>query len=163
MSTTTIQLKLTKPELTDPADITTLNQNWDRIDQEIWYLKDDLYYNIPHIVNKSPVFPGEGWQWRKWSDGTAECWYSRTVNASIDSALDVIYSNTGAVSAVSYPFTFTDIPCETVHLTGDQGYVWLASNASNTPSQTGNYSLCSNGHKPSYNYKINYYVIGRWK
>jgi 6-pyruvoyl-tetrahydropterin synthase len=34
MSTTTNNLKLIKPELTDPADITKLNENWDKIDQE---------------------------------------------------------------------------------------------------------------------------------
>lgn len=150
-------------KLTDPADITSLNYNWDMIDNAIGSLEDDVYNNIPRIVNWSSGSPTEGWQWRKWSDGTAECWYSRTVNAAINSESDVIYANAGAVTAINYPFAFTDIPCETVHLTGDQGSVWLASNASNTTSKTGNYSICSSGHRPSYNYKINYHVIGRWK
>lgn len=35
MSTTTANLGLIKPELTDPADITQLNQNWDIIDAEM--------------------------------------------------------------------------------------------------------------------------------
>lgn len=35
MSTTTTNLGLVKPELTDPADITMMNQNWDKIDEEI--------------------------------------------------------------------------------------------------------------------------------
>ena len=35
MSTTTINLGLLKPELTDPADITQMNQNWDKIDTEL--------------------------------------------------------------------------------------------------------------------------------
>jgi hypothetical protein len=34
MSTTTSNLKLLKPELTDSADITAYNENWDKIDQE---------------------------------------------------------------------------------------------------------------------------------
>ena len=33
MSTQTTNLKLIKPELTDPADITVLNTNWDKIDE----------------------------------------------------------------------------------------------------------------------------------
>lgn len=35
MSTTTDKLGLIKPELTDPADITALNVNWDKLDEEI--------------------------------------------------------------------------------------------------------------------------------
>lgn len=33
MSTTTENLKLIKPELSDPANITATNKNWDKIDQ----------------------------------------------------------------------------------------------------------------------------------
>lgn len=35
MSTTTTNLDLIKPALTDPADITMLNSNWDKIDKHI--------------------------------------------------------------------------------------------------------------------------------
>lgn len=35
MSTTTKNLKLIKPELTDTADITAMNQNWDEIDEHL--------------------------------------------------------------------------------------------------------------------------------
>lgn len=35
MSTTTANYKLIKPALTDPADITALNQNWDTIDSKL--------------------------------------------------------------------------------------------------------------------------------
>lgn len=35
MSTTTANFKLFKPELSDPADITELNANWDKIDNEL--------------------------------------------------------------------------------------------------------------------------------
>lgn len=35
MSTTTPNLGLIKPELSDPANITALNANWDKIDEEI--------------------------------------------------------------------------------------------------------------------------------
>lgn len=35
MSTTTANLALVKPELTDPADITATNVNWDTIDAEL--------------------------------------------------------------------------------------------------------------------------------
>lgn len=35
MSTTTEKLGLVKPELSDPADITTTNENWDKIDETL--------------------------------------------------------------------------------------------------------------------------------
>lgn len=35
MSTTTTNFKFFKPELTDPADITELNENWDKVDAEL--------------------------------------------------------------------------------------------------------------------------------
>lgn len=43
MSKTTTNLKLIKPELTDAADITTYNSNWDTLDNEFRRLDDDLY------------------------------------------------------------------------------------------------------------------------
>ena len=39
MGTTTTNLNLFKPELTDPADITRLNPNWDKLDKEIQAIK----------------------------------------------------------------------------------------------------------------------------
>ena len=43
MSTTTTKFGLVKPELTDPADITKLNPNWDTIDEELGKLVDANY------------------------------------------------------------------------------------------------------------------------
>lgn len=42
MSKTTQNLNLIKPELTDPADITVLNENWDKIDSLISCGTEDL-------------------------------------------------------------------------------------------------------------------------
>lgn len=42
MSTTTKNLKLFKPELSDVADITKMNPNWDKIDSEIKGLTNKL-------------------------------------------------------------------------------------------------------------------------
>ncbi len=40
MSTLTTNYKLVKPDLTDPADITAMNDNWDKIDANLKSLKD---------------------------------------------------------------------------------------------------------------------------
>lgn len=43
MSTTTFNYGLVKPDLSDAADITAFNQNWDKIDKELNSNKDGLY------------------------------------------------------------------------------------------------------------------------
>ena len=40
MSTTTANYGLIKPELTDPADITELNENWEKIDTKLKELSE---------------------------------------------------------------------------------------------------------------------------
>lgn len=42
MSTTTTNLGLFKPDLTDRADITKFNENWDKIDAELKNLNDKI-------------------------------------------------------------------------------------------------------------------------
>jgi hypothetical protein len=54
MSTTTLNLNLYKPELTDVADITAMNENWDKIDEVLGGLKNPQY--IQHTLLAS------GWE-----------------------------------------------------------------------------------------------------
>lgn len=68
MSTTTTKYKLFKPELSDPADITKMNPNWDIIDAELSQ-KATLGYDgkilpeqLPEKVNSFEVkVPTTGW------------------------------------------------------------------------------------------------------
>lgn len=56
MSTTTPNLSLVKPELTDTADITAMNGNWDIIDTELKKSNDHIVdKNNPHGVTKEQV------------------------------------------------------------------------------------------------------------
>lgn len=47
MGTTTTNLGLFKPALTDPADITQLNNNWDKVDSEIKRKADLIDGKVP--------------------------------------------------------------------------------------------------------------------
>ena len=47
MSTTTPNYSLVKPDLTDPADITAMNENWDKIDEELKKHTDDFNSYAP--------------------------------------------------------------------------------------------------------------------
>lgn len=42
MSTTTTNFNLIKPELTDLADITAFNNNWDEIDKQLKNVKEQV-------------------------------------------------------------------------------------------------------------------------
>lgn len=52
------------------------------------------------------------WKWKKWSDGTAEC-YGQTSNASaaVTTGWGNIFVRDGGILSVAYPFTFTSISC----------------------------------------------------
>lgn len=162
---TTNQLGLLKPELTDPADITVLNENWDNLDNTLTQYDTKLtsLTNMAGIASYSTGSPSQTWQWRKWNNGIAECWYTRVISTNIAAADGALYSNVGGAATIQYPFTFIETPCETVSLAGATGSVWLATNAPNTNTQTGNYLMCSTQQKGITEYRINYYVIGRWK
>ena len=45
MSKTTTNFNLIKPELTDPADITAMNENWDKIDEQLKKLESGGGYS----------------------------------------------------------------------------------------------------------------------
>jgi hypothetical protein len=51
MSTKTSNLGLIKPELTDPADITAMNENWDKIDRTLGELKNPQYVDYTLLAS----------------------------------------------------------------------------------------------------------------
>ncbi len=51
MSQSTTNYNLTKLELTDPADITALNSNWDSLDATIKRLEDNNSISNTEITN----------------------------------------------------------------------------------------------------------------
>jgi len=53
MSTTTPNLGLIKTELTDVADITVLNQNWDKIDEELQKQATKITYGTEDLTADS--------------------------------------------------------------------------------------------------------------
>jgi hypothetical protein len=121
---------------------------------------------VPSIVEQGTNYTG--WTYRKWSDGTAECWYSKTVSAKINTATGNGYGS-GAVSGsnVSFPITFIAIPTILVSLTptGTTTPAYLTpSSTAATTEQTGTYQLNSmSSDSTTRNYIINYEVRGKWK
>jgi hypothetical protein len=122
--------------------------------------------SVPSIVEQGTNYTG--WTYRKWSDGTAECWYSKKVSAKINTATGNGYGS-GAVSGsnVSFPITFIAIPTILVSLTptGTTTPAYLTpSSTAATTEQTGTYQLNSmSSDSTTRNYIINYEVRGKWK
>lgn len=60
MSTTTPNLGLVKPELTDMADITAMNANWDKIDEEVTKQASKIVYGTDELTpGSSPLETGK--------------------------------------------------------------------------------------------------------
>lgn len=107
------------------------------------------------------------WKYRKWSDGTAECWGKRTGTMGAFTAWGSIFSQN--IDAVNYPsglFIEAPIVQADVYSAGlnfvsgtnpDNG----AATASKTPNITLVRGTSATGS--SYPYVVDYYAIGRWK
>lgn len=60
MSTTTSNYGLYKPELTDPADITAMNKNWDQIDEELQKQATKITFGTTELTEgSSPLETGK--------------------------------------------------------------------------------------------------------
>lgn len=123
-----------------------------------------------------------GWTFRKWQSGLAECWGRfeiENLNISTpwgDSKIN--YLKGGIPNLPKYPFSFKDKdawnnpvpPCETASLAGiansDSGIfvTWLGASKCNTNSTPAKYYLLTaNDSGTSKNYVINLDVKGHWK
>lgn len=118
-----------------------------------------------HVVEQGTK---DGWTYRKWQSGIAECWYRKEHTVAITAPWGNLYAGTSATGRTAYPFTFKEKPHETVTVKSSEPAVFAACSASgggdNTVSATASY----NAIRPSaltapYTVFFDYYVVGRWK
>lgn len=109
----------------------------------------------------------DGWYYRKWNSGIAECEKSLTHKTSIASAWGVVYCGT-ATARQNYPFPFVEKPVEIATVTSASASVWIFP-SSNGDGVNGTYaSACYNVARPSamdasQTFYINIKVTGKWK
>ena len=115
-------------------------------------IKDMLYalWNKPHIVEQGQT---DGWSYRKWDDGTAECWgqFTKTTSPASDNHY---------MLKATYPFRFTENP--SVVATGSVG------NQYSYVSYTAVYWGCTDIYldsptTSSQTIVVCVYAIGKWK
>lgn len=124
--------------------------------------------NLADFVVAEGVDTTDGWTWRKWYSGKAECWCRREVSLSIDNwtGWGSGYLN-DQITPIQYPFDFIAPPVELVnaydiHTTYALSTV-ISSHDGNTKSVSGAYKVLRNT-TPSITFSVavNYYVVGNY-
>jgi hypothetical protein len=105
------------------------------------------------------------WTYQKWKSGVAKCWGTLELTTSIQDAFEGIeLFHNNKMKSIKYPFTFRDVPCETVTLQSPGAIAWLAGKAKNTKSASGVYTIISpDKQSTSAVYSISIQVEGFWK
>lgn len=125
-------------------------------------------YTVPTIVEQGTT--SSGWTYRKWSDGIAECWTTKTfTGVAVTNAWGSMYAS-GAISGSNLTFPtnlFVAVPTVNTSLaTGSLGGILMApgGTGSNTTSKTNTGILeIARGTSSTGAFTINYDVKGRWK
>ena len=120
-----------------------------------------------YVVEKGT---SNGWTYRKWSNGIAECWYNKTIsgfacNTALTSTAGSWY-RTGEITANAYPLTFSSTPnlqmtFETFSGTG--GLAWSCGTSSSTPkTKPANIYIIRMSSAASISGVVHYYAIGNY-
>lgn len=101
----------------------------------------------------------DGWYYRKWNSGKAECWGRISVTKSHYTTLNGFYCYYGAVT---YPFTFTENPRYYYNVQVGSGFA-MPGSATQGESTTGTNWYAVANASGSQSCKIHMYVYGKWK
>lgn len=110
----------------------------------------------------------DGWTYRKWSSGMAECRKTVVISTAISTAWGTMYVGNTKMSRQSYPFVFTAKPLEVASVTTAANAVWLfaesGGNGVNGAYQTAIYNVCRpSAVSAAATYYITIDAKGRWK
>ncbi len=122
------------------------DDSWENLERYLHAHKTELNHIIEAIYTKIGSSRGyengqtNGWEWRRFSDGTVECWRTvkcENVNCGIGWGPLLISADYGGIK---YPFNFKSRPVQFLSLSsGDKGYMlgYPNGNGSATTSNTG--------------------------
>lgn len=104
-----------------------------------------------------------GFTWRKWADGTAECWGTFSGTVSSWSQWGGTYYS-ALIAKKTFPSNlFVDTPTCTATLQQSSGDAWLAVNGAVTKDETTAYYLMRGTSGGNTSYTIGIKAVGRWK
>lgn len=109
----------------------------------------------------------DGWTYRKWNSGTAECWKIYEYSTTINTAFGSLYCG-NAAPRVNYPFAFVQKPVETVTLQSGSTQAFLYVEASgygvNGTSASARYNVFRPGAMTAaQTFYLSFHVVGKWK
>lgn len=134
---------------------------------------EDFNFNVPVSINGIVldyiVEQGtkDGWTYRKWNSGVAECWKIVTYTTSINTPFGALYCG-NASARQNYPFTFTEKPVEQVTLQSGNSQAFLYVEAGGHGVNGAAASARYNVFKPSAvtsneTFYLSFYVKGNYK
>lgn len=140
---------------------------------------NDFNFNVPVSITGGltvdgktvPTIEKQGtygqWTYRKWSDGTAECWAKLEIMVALQNGSSAGWYSSGELLAtnLTYPFTFTERPVLVACLTPTANtWAFLCpSNTAASTSKTGSFQINSMNSFTQKTYHISYIVRGKWK
>lgn len=89
---------------------------------------------------KSILGERDGWSWRRYPDGIAECWRSeRCFDVSCTQPLGSLYES-GVYGGIAYPFEFSDKPLQLISITETDDAPYLIEQPHGRYSATARYT-----------------------
>lgn len=109
-----------------------------------------------------------GWIYRKWKNGLAECWKKVDLTGGAFSpAWGEIYPFSASTGEINYPFAFKEIPIEVASISrsgSNACFLYKESATSNTINHTANYRPGKGGGNFSnQTITVSIQVVGKWK
>lgn len=117
------------------------------------------------VIDQGGTGASNTWNYRKWSDGTLECWARMYINSmNISSTAGQLKYATVSITDANYPIAFTTYP--TVQITGQvtNGNGWVVGNNSNYSQTTvGGLFAYAPTSQSNVGVTVNIYAIGKWQ
>lgn len=127
-----------------------------------------LREEINHALESIAVRVGEtrGWRWRRYPDGTAECWRQVVCeNVDCTSPWGSLFESSESYGGIEYPFEFSERPCQILSISASGGYAYMLEypygSYSNTEKSTGRWMFVRPSAASGDTAVVDIYVRGR--
>lgn len=119
--------------------------------------------DAPYIIEEGGTGTHNNWYYRKWSDGTLECWIKREFSSVIDNSWGQLwYKSIGVLP--DYPVSFRYLPSVTGSAHASSGNSWPTFSTNNVSvTNCGTIYIISPAKQTtSILLNINVHAIGKW-
>lgn len=159
----------------DALTVTTTDETAIRAMPVFDWSENDFQFHVPVRIQGNDLADfiveqgtKNGWLYRKWHGGLAECWYRKEHTVAITNEWGILYAGTNATGRTAYPFTFAEKPHEAVTVKSSVPSVFATCSSGGSGDNTTTHTASYNAVRPSAYAEVStvffeYYVVGRWK